>query len=494
MDNLPVILVVDDEEIERKMICYILQTKYDRIYRIIEATNGIEAIRVARAEHPHVVVMDVCMPLMDGIVALSEIKLFLPNVYSIILTAHDEFEYAVRAVKIGANDYVLKPARESKLTEAFSRMEKITTSKTVIVPKSTDIDAFTPYIEDSIISAIYMDSYSTEKLRGIITRLFNRENGYFLGCVECNASIDTDAVLQSLREGAKEAGTRVVGSVIGHKLIFLTADSFSVELIKQRISLVISSEYKFQCKNISDPGSCAAVYRDMNYSDSGLSSERISDSFYCDEKGIAIHIGMLERKSAEEMLFSLFMRQKNALGDHESLAGAMERRKAVIDHYLIMTVGEIQLSPTVPLTDFAEGERIKSLLTDYVEVRIRDVEESSSKKQTGMLNDVIQNIEQNYSNSLYSLSRAAEMLNVSSTYLSRIFKEQLGCTFTKYLNDIRVDEAKKRLRDGKDINETAVECGFNSVNYFCTVFKKYTGFSPASYRDRKQFGNRTSEE
>ena len=84
---------------------------------------------------------------------------------------------------------------------------------------------------------------------------------------------------------------------------------------------------------------------------------------------------------------------------------------------------------------------------------------------------------------LYSLNAAADHLGLSPAYLSKIFPQKMGKTFTEYLSEIRIDEAKRLLRESEnDILEISRACGFNSANYFCRVFKKLTGISPSDYR------------
>ena len=170
--------------------------------------------------------------------------------------------------------------------------------------------------------------------------------------------------------------------------------------------------------------------------------------------------------------------------DPESAAYDIRMRTAIVDHYLKLTVGDINLSGiSFPdrISSMKEGRRIVS---SYVSSRCNDVKDKQTVKLADLLSSVISDIETNYADGLYSLSKASENLGISSTYLSKIFREHFGRTFTGYLNDVRIDEAKRLLRDGLSAGETAMKCGFNSFNYFCTVFKKYTGISATDYQKR----------
>ena len=85
-----------------------------------------------------------------------------------------------------------------------------------------------------------------------------------------------------------------------------------------------------------------------------------------------------------------------------------------------------------------------------------------------------------------SLGAIAKQLNVNSSYLSKLFHKECGCTLTEYVNRKRVERAAVMLKDGsRIIQDIAVECGFQDVTYFIRVFKKNFGVTPAAYRERK---------
>jgi YesN/AraC family two-component response regulator len=87
-----------------------------------------------------------------------------------------------------------------------------------------------------------------------------------------------------------------------------------------------------------------------------------------------------------------------------------------------------------------------------------------------------------------TLEETAEEIHVSQCYLSRLFKKKLGVNFVTYLTNKRVELAKELLSGSKmPINAICRELSYNDVNYFCKIFKKETGMSPAEYR--KQAGN-----
>ncbi len=116
------IMLVDDEE-------RFLQTTQKMIakkgYDAITATSGEEGLKKLEAELVHVVILDVKMPGMDGVETLKHIKQKFPMVEVIMLTGHATAESAVEGLKLGATDYLTKPANIedliAKAEEAYNK-------------------------------------------------------------------------------------------------------------------------------------------------------------------------------------------------------------------------------------------------------------------------------------------------------------------------------------------------------------------------------------
>ena len=90
-----------------------------------------------------------------------------------------------------------------------------------------------------------------------------------------------------------------------------------------------------------------------------------------------------------------------------------------------------------------------------------------------------------------SLDQAAEQVYLSKSYFCRIIKDELGCTFTEYVNRLRIERSKTLLRGtGMPIAEIACAVGFDDQSYFTRIFKKQTGMAPGKYREHRSQKNR----
>lgn len=115
------LLVADDEMISCMFIKNIVQEYFPQIGLVSEAGNGRSAVEKALEMRPDIAVMDIEMPLMNGIEASRIIKETLPDCIIIFLTAFAEFEYARQAIYLGASEFVLKPVEEKELISALKK-------------------------------------------------------------------------------------------------------------------------------------------------------------------------------------------------------------------------------------------------------------------------------------------------------------------------------------------------------------------------------------
>jgi two-component system invasion response regulator UvrY len=112
------VFIADDHAIVRGGIRRILEDRKD-IQIVGEAADGQEAIQKVREAAPHVILLDISMPGMDGLDVTKQLKAIDPEVRILILTMHAEEQYAPRLLRAGAMGYVTKHAAPEELVEAI---------------------------------------------------------------------------------------------------------------------------------------------------------------------------------------------------------------------------------------------------------------------------------------------------------------------------------------------------------------------------------------
>lgn len=117
------VLLVDDHSLVRQGLKQIIELE-DDIIVIGQASNGEEAIEKLSTLKPHVVLLDINMPKMNGIQTLRRIKDMDNTIKTIMLTFHEDKEYLFETINLGANGYVLKDAESSSLIKAIRDVHK----------------------------------------------------------------------------------------------------------------------------------------------------------------------------------------------------------------------------------------------------------------------------------------------------------------------------------------------------------------------------------
>ncbi len=124
MDSIPKILVADDDERTRVALADILLTQE---YDVVHARDGEESVRKAQAESPDVILLDIRMPRMDGfeVIRLLKADRFTKLIPIVVVTGEDDVELRVRALKLGADDFLTKPPHAAELTARVRSLVKV---------------------------------------------------------------------------------------------------------------------------------------------------------------------------------------------------------------------------------------------------------------------------------------------------------------------------------------------------------------------------------
>lgn len=113
-------LIVDDERIVRSGIRNSINWNEYGIEMIAEAENGVEALDQVMADRPDLILLDICMPRMDGLEFAGIVKKKFPSIHIVIITGFNDFEYARNALRAGVDDYILKPVNKEIVSSIVS--------------------------------------------------------------------------------------------------------------------------------------------------------------------------------------------------------------------------------------------------------------------------------------------------------------------------------------------------------------------------------------
>lgn len=124
------------------------------------------------------------------------------------------------------------------------------------------------------------------------------------------------------------------------------------------------------------------------------------------------------------------------------------------------------------------------ILIDIIGKVLAQIPETPKRKMNLKIEAIVDFIESHLNQDL-TLSYVAERMNLSSYYLSKIFKKELGVNFVKYVTERKMDKAKELLKDNEiPIVNIAFEIGYPEPSYFTKVFKKVENMTPSQYRNQ----------
>jgi DNA-binding NarL/FixJ family response regulator len=112
------VLIADDHALVREGIRYVLDLD-PNISVVAEASNGREAIDLALEHNPDIVVLDINMPLLSGLEAAAQLRQLTPDIRLLLLSMHDQAEYAREGLRIGTHGYILKDSAGKDLRDAI---------------------------------------------------------------------------------------------------------------------------------------------------------------------------------------------------------------------------------------------------------------------------------------------------------------------------------------------------------------------------------------
>jgi DNA-binding NarL/FixJ family response regulator len=127
------VLIADDHHVVRRGLVFFLKTQKD-IEVIGEAKNGQEAVELTKTLQPDLVLMDLDMPIMDGIEATRQIKSVMPNMKIMILTSFSDQDHVIPAIEAGAAGYQLKDIEPDELVRSI---KKLLSGENQLHPKAT---------------------------------------------------------------------------------------------------------------------------------------------------------------------------------------------------------------------------------------------------------------------------------------------------------------------------------------------------------------------
>ena len=417
------LLIVDDEPLERQALRFFVEHSKLEIDTILEAGNGIDAVQLALTEQPDLCVLDIKMPGLSGLEVMEQIKSVNKHCRVVFSTAYSYFDYAVRALQLGALDFLVKPVKKETLIRVLNK-------------GIDELDAEQSEAEYKV--RIKDMTYILEKriLKELVTGQVDEETLWFLE----QHGISSDARCAGFFWRLKrEIGEEEKENISRHLRRELAHTGYKYQLYPHKRSI----DFLLYGRETMQTGKMERVVIDIfarTLSEYGVQSSCGVGSWVDDIT--QLEQSYIEAKSAADGMTAAPEAENRA-----ELSAAPVRQSA--------PVSRMPEAPQAAPDPQAAPAEIKKMCVYMKE---------------------------NYAEKI-SLEDVTQHVGFSKFYGGRLFKQHMGMTIIEYLIDIRLTHAKELLAQGEfSIKQISFMVGYQDPNYFTWSFKKATGISPVKYR------------
>ncbi len=534
------VFLVEDEIVVREGIRKnILWEQYDFLYAG-DASDGELALPLIRQIQPDLIITDIKMPFMDGLALIELVRKELPRTKIVIISGYDDFSYAQQAIRMGVEQYLLKPIIKEKMVEILielrKKMEEEQRQQEYLTRFQREAQEYETFSRRRFFEQIVTGGLSVSEIS---------ETAKAMG-IDINATF-YNIVLFSLSSAGYDASAPE-----GYTEALATVQDKITQFIASRSELILFrwnvTTYAVFVKGGSEDimqrtgdctetiqSLCAVAGCDVNWHIAcGTPVSRLSAIPICFSEASRI-LSYRYLCSDEHILSEASIRdflKKNGSGtstgkkeiDQECVRnflsnGGEEEINSFIDQ-LLQSAGEEAVSMPLfcryltmtiyfevvkyldsigchadsfwslelrPNGNASAPEEVRQYARRVIVQAIALRDRESAKQQRDLLKKAIGFIDEHYPEESISLDRVAKKVNISPNYLSAIFSQEVGQTFIDYLTSKRIDEAKRMLRQtDKRSSEITFAVGYKDPHYFSFVFKKVAGCTPSEYRRGKK--------
>ena len=536
------VFLVEDESIVREGLRNNIMWQQDGYRFAGEAGDGEMALPLIRKVQPDLLITDIKMPFMDGLALARIVSSEFPQMKILIISGYDDFEYARQAIQVGVEQYLLKPVTRSSMQKALieirEKIENERAQKDYMGKFKEEMLEYEQFSRRNFFEKVFEGHLSVQEIYEQAQRLSLEMDarGYNLAMVSLWEKREMGVRSQDSRlvAGKREELTRYFLRYPEYMMFRWNINTYGILMKGEEEQM---EELRARCRDnivricsghdgelewylaIGDPvgrlSLLPQVYSKVNHMMSyrflkpeqhilTMGSERLPESSQREERRDGDWYGLDAAKADPEIIRHFLMRgQPEEIEDFvdgylESWQQALQSR--MFRDYLMLSIRfttiafveklgyeQKELFAGTGAADLQHGSLKPEEMKPYMEELLRRSIELSNRvmdrQGKSLIKKALEYIEENYRKESISLNEVAGAVEVSANYFSTVFSQEMQMTFTEYVTQKRMEQAKRLLR-GTDAHtgEIAAEVGFRDPHYFSFVFKKTQGCTPREYR------------
>jgi two-component system response regulator YesN len=524
------VLLVDDEALARNDVKSMLDWEKHGFTICGEAYNGSIALTMMERHTPHIAIVDVSMPLMNGVELSRMIRNRFPKVKMIMLSSFDDYDYVRACLMNGAMDYLLKHRLNSAalmtlLDKAVQELQCEEREHEARSAQTRMIERLSPVILREYVANLARDVQEAgEELQSYArdNELYTHSVNYgtaavqivpFLLLTESFTDVQKNRFVQQATDVMQMAIGDIQKRTVGYVgegrfiVLFSSADrsehTATTQIHQAMSSLSHSLEKFLNLKCVYAMGQLCGSLRqlDVSYSKAnqdindifyqGLNTSILRDSLFIEEqKQLLLFLEQLDGERVNHVISTIFAAVRSQPVYSMTVQIIVSEMLHIVEmalkrHFPHASIEDNQLIPS--RSDLGRMGSVAELEQWLLNYYARIVEAIKKQHAGGPysrhISKAIQFITDNYASNI-SLDSTANALSLNPSYLSRLFKEETQMTFTEYLNRVRIKTSCILMEAGPySLKQISIEVGFLSYTYFFKVFKIITGMTPQAYMD-----------
>ncbi len=527
MSNYRVMLVDDEEDVIHAIIKKI---KWEELGFEITgyAHNGLEALEMAETGHPDVVMTDIKMPYMSGLELSRQLKEQYPTIKIIIFSGFDEFEYAKEAIRLEAEEYILKPIDSDELSQVFQRIkesldQEIAERRDVQKLQNYYMDSL-PLLQENFYGALIEGRVPGEKIDSYIADYQIQLSGPSFAIAVIHAStsslpenISPVMMSVSLKNFAMEKMTKdwdpkffsyhentvMIASLPDKDMTRFTNDCDRFCRAAQRVlgtTVTIGigrpvdkvNELSKSYAGAKDAVSYRVIYGTGHAINIAEIAPMEKETSISDEEALRHDVYKQIRLGTESSLESAADKYMDlALGSRNSIDKYnLFVMELISELYRFANKNQLEIeaffgnmSDIYVRIQQMETTRLKGWFIDMCKKLQKGIQQGRSDSTRSFVRKAADYVQDNYDDPDLNIDKICNILGVSSAYFSTVFKKEMGTTFVSYLTDYRMERAMELLTETSFKTYVIAEkVGYLDANYFSYVFKKQYGSTPSKYR------------
>ncbi|CAM4377868.1 response regulator transcription factor [Paenibacillus tarimensis] len=509
------VLIADDEKLIREGLTSIVDWEEQGFEIVGTAADGNDAYLKYQELHPHLMLVDIRMPEMNGLKLIELIREQDEQMHFIILSGYADFDYAKKAITSRVDGYILKPVDEDELLEYVGKVKAELDKQAVSAGQHNEEDK-----RNRLLQALFSgDMPDQVVVQSLAAELDLQADSYQVLMVliepDQNGRDQTAEAKRQFTAANERQGWGIATLVEGTLILLLREACESEAALGRLYSSIAEALVRYDIRltlSLGDPVQALEQIK-QSYEQA---SRRMGRRFFEQEGRIIYQSryiraedkeGSSEEKGFQPAVFSENLYYALDIGNKQSMANVLEQagdtmiRAGLNEEDIKGTYAQMV---TTTLTKVAQSypelrpdvqEAIAWIINLYKQPTLRLLQEvvlerlepladklgsADSDQLVKKMTDLIQ---RNYGENL-KLEQLAEVFNYNSAYLGKLFKNFTGEYFNTYLDKVRIEKAKELLDQGLKVYAVAERVGYTNVDYFHSKFKKYVGLSPSAYKKK----------